>query len=79
VLEPSVAELANEVTAEGGRTEAVTVCWKNRRFSCEAVVLPHGDNCLLGALPLEGLDLVVDPKRERLIGAHGDQPLRIVK
>jgi hypothetical protein len=32
-----------------------------------------------GALPLEGMDLLVDLKRERVIGAHGDKTLRIVK
>jgi hypothetical protein len=28
---------------------------------------------VLGAIPLEDMDLIVDPKRQELIGAHGDE------
>jgi hypothetical protein len=30
------------------------------------------------ALPLEGMDLIVDPVHKRLAGAHGDQPLHVL-
>jgi hypothetical protein len=36
------------------------------------VVLPEGD-VLLGVIPLEFMDLVVDPVSEQLVGAHGDR------
>ena len=34
-------------------------------------------NCpvLIGQIPLELMDFIVEPKRRRLVGAHGDQPL----
>jgi hypothetical protein len=34
---------------------------------------------LLGAYPLEGMDLMVHPKNQEVIGAHGDKRLNVVK
>ena len=45
--------------------------WKNRNFTCDALVLPKAKDILLGAIPLEGMDLTINPKRE-LVGVHGD-------
>ena len=47
------------------------IWWKNRRFTCDALVLPNAPDVLLGAWVLEGLDLTINPKRE-LVGVHGD-------
>jgi len=48
-----------------------------RTTTCEAVVLPVGATALIGQIPLEGLDLVVDPKsREVTVNpASPDMPL----
>jgi hypothetical protein len=78
IVQSSIAELAGGVTAPGGLTEPVTIYWKDRRCSCEAVVLPQGAAVLLGALPLEGMDLTVHPKSGEVVGAHGDKPQCIV-
>jgi clan AA aspartic protease len=51
------------------------VVWKDRRTSCDALVLPHANEILLGAIPLEALDLTVNPRLGEVVGAHGDQPL----
>ena len=53
-------------------TEPVRIYWKNRDASCQAVVLPDGE-VLLGVIPLEFMDLIVDPVAEQLVGAHGDR------
>jgi hypothetical protein len=79
VLGPSTSEAADGVVVSGSITEPVTIYWQDRYTACSAFVLPHETEVLFGALPLEGMDLLVDPKRERVIGAHGDQPLRMVK
>jgi hypothetical protein len=50
----------------------VMVCWKDRETPCQAVVLPGEAEVLLGALPLEGMDLTVNPLRNEVTGAHGD-------
>ena len=50
--------------------------FEDRQCRLEAVVLP-GMECLLGFIPLEAMDLVVDPLNERLVGAHpGGQLIR---
>jgi clan AA aspartic protease len=60
-------------------TEPVRVHWKNRNTPCKAVVLPNEDEVLLGALPLEGMDLTVNPLRNEVTGAHGDTVRIVVK
>jgi hypothetical protein len=41
------------------------------------VVIPGEKDILMGALPLEGMDLMVHPLRQEVTGAHGDT-VRIV-
>jgi hypothetical protein len=41
--------------------------------------LENTGEVLLGALPLEDMDLIVDPARQEITGAHGDEILCIVK
>jgi hypothetical protein len=60
-------------------TEPVRIYWKDRRTTCEAVVLPGEKDVLLGAYPLEGMDLMVHPKRQEVVGAHGDKRYNVVK
>jgi hypothetical protein len=66
-------------TVPSGITEYVEVRWKDRETSCQAVVLPGEDEVLLGALPLEGMDLTVNPLRNEVTGAHGDTIRIVVK
>jgi predicted aspartyl protease len=60
-------------------TETVKIYWKNRRATCEAVVIPDEEDVLLGALPLETMDLMVHPLENEVIGAHGDKVRYVVK
>jgi clan AA aspartic protease len=75
----------SETTVAGGAkipsriTEYVEILWKDRNTSCEAVVLSDEDEVLLGAYPLEGMDLMVHPQRQEVIGAHGDKVRNVVK
>jgi clan AA aspartic protease len=55
------------------------IIWKDRRTICEALVLPHAKETLLGAIPLEAMDLMVHPRTEEVVGAHGDQPLHAIR
>jgi clan AA aspartic protease len=41
----------------------LAVLWKDRRTNCDALVLPHAEEVLLGAIPLEALDLTVNPRK----------------
>jgi len=64
-------------TASGQRvlckvTEAVEIQWKDRDIILPALVIPGAETVLLGAMALEGMDLMVNPVDQELIGVHGD-------
>jgi clan AA aspartic protease len=56
------------------RIQPVEIRFDDRTYVTEAAVL--GDECLMGVLPLEAMDLVVNPKLERVTPnpAHPDGP-----
>jgi len=70
--------LADGTTVLNDLTEPVEIRWKNRRTSQEAVVIPDTKEILLGAIPLEGMDLCVDPVNKQLVGVHGEKPVHVV-
>ncbi|MDR2923853.1 MAG: aspartyl protease family protein [Treponema sp.] len=72
VVETRKINLAGGAKMEGKVTSPVSIKWKNRFATVDAVVLPGGKP-LLGLLPLEFMDLMVDPVRQELVGAHGDE------
>ena len=51
----------------------VEVRFSNRQTSVEALVIPGTTKTLLGASPMEGMDVLIDPKRERLL-VNPDSP-----
>jgi predicted aspartyl protease len=70
-----MSKLANGTSVVTHITEPVQIRWKDRSATIDAIVLPNARNVLLGALPLEALDLVVDPVHKCLRGAHGKKPV----
>ncbi|MDR1950407.1 MAG: aspartyl protease family protein [Spirochaetaceae bacterium] len=78
IRETSESTLADGKTDTYNVTEGVEIRWKNRSTVLPAVVVPDAKDILLGALPLEAMDLMVDPVHERLVGVHGDQPLHVL-
>jgi len=64
--------LANDATETCKLTEALEINWENRSVVMSAVVIKDAPEFLLGVLPLEGMDLMVDTVNHRLVGAHGD-------
>jgi len=75
----NISTLADGSVREIEITEPVKILWKDRVSVCRALVLPNADEVLLGALPLEDMDLIIHPKEEKLIGAHGDEVMRCIK
>jgi predicted aspartyl protease len=68
---------ANAWLADGAHpncvvTEPVEVHWKDRSMICQPWVLPNAREVLLGAIPLENMDLIVDPVEQCVVGKHGD-------
>ena len=72
ITEEKVVRLADGGQAPCKVTEAVDIWWKDRHWACPAVVLPRVESVLLGAIPLEGMDLMINPKTQELTGVHGD-------
>jgi clan AA aspartic protease len=73
VVETRKINLAGGAKMEGKVTSPVSIQWKDRQVMINAMMLPGGSP-LLGLLPLECMDLMVDPVRQELVGAHGDEP-----
>jgi clan AA aspartic protease len=71
------ATLANNAKETVQIAEAVEVHWKNRSMTCQPWVVGSG-RILLGAIPLENMDLIVDPAGQELVGAHGDEEIGLL-
>ena len=56
---------------------AVRLTVQGRECTCDVAELPEGSPVLIGQVPLELLDFVVDPKGHRLIGdpRHGGEQM----
>jgi clan AA aspartic protease len=72
------ATLANNAKTALKVTEPVEIRWKNRDTTCRALVVSEGE-ILLGAIPLEDMDLIVNPVKQELAGAHGDEVVTLLK
>jgi clan AA aspartic protease len=51
----------------------VDIRFENRFSSCNALVLPGADEILLGVIPLEEMDVIIDPRTQQLV-VHPDRP-----
>ena len=71
------ANLADGQKAYFPMAGQLEIWWKNRHMTCDALVMPDAPDVLLGALPLEHMDLTINPKRE-LVGVHGDKEMHRV-
>ena len=73
-------ELWESTLADGSkhmyeRMEPVRIRYENRDTICIPTMVPGADEVLLGVIPLEDMDLIVDPRNEKLIGRHGETPV----
>ncbi|MBD2327070.1 clan AA aspartic protease [Alkalinema sp. FACHB-956] len=73
VIRSVEAEFADGSSEPYGVVGPVEVRFQNRRTSVEALVIPNSTKVLLGEIPMEGMDVLIDPKRERLI-VNPDSP-----
>lgn len=61
------AELADGSSVNLDIVGPIEVRFENRRTFVEAIVTPNSTTVLLGAIPMEGMDVLIDPMRRRLI------------
>jgi clan AA aspartic protease len=59
-------ELADGTHRKCNLVGPVSVRFKNRRATCSALVLPGASEVLLGVIPLEAMDVIIDPLAEQL-------------
>ena len=67
VIDKDLAELADGTIVDVDIVGPVDVRFENRRVTADAMVLPGATEILLGAIPMEGMDVLIDPKRQKLI------------
>ena len=73
VLEQRKGQLTNGHIVEYDMVGPVEVRFKNRRCSVNAMVLTGDNEPLLGAIPLEDMDVLIHPYRQELI-VNPDHP-----
>lgn len=66
-IETRSAQLADDKIVQLPVVGPVEVRFANRRTSVDALVLPGETEPLLGALPMEDMDVLIDPRNQRLI------------
>ncbi len=67
VIDEMEAELANGTIEKVDVVGPVEINFKNRSTSCRAAVMPGESEVLLGAIPMEDMDVIVLPKEQKLI------------
>jgi clan AA aspartic protease len=67
IVEKRKAETADGRIVEMDVVDNVQVRFRNRATTCRAMVLPGDSEPLLGAIPLEDMDVLIHPLRQELI------------
>ncbi len=66
-IEKRKVQMANSSVVEYDVVGPVKVKFKNRTAICNAFVLPGDSEPLLGAIPMEEMDVLIHPQRQELI------------
>ena len=66
ISEERIVTLADDSERRVKVVGPIEIRFKNRRTVAEAIVLPGATEVLLGSVPMEDLDVVIDPKRQTL-------------
>jgi hypothetical protein len=66
-IEKRTVQLASGQVVEYDVVGPIDVRFANRRAVCSAFVLPGNTESLLGAIPMEEMDVLIHPKRQELV------------
>jgi clan AA aspartic protease len=66
-IEKQIVTLADESLIEVEVVGPVEVRFENRSTTVRAIVLPGDAEVLLGAIPMEDMDVLIDPKQRKLV------------
>jgi clan AA aspartic protease len=67
VLDEMEAELADGSLRKVEIVVPIEIKFENRRTTVDAAVLPGNTEVLLGAIPMEDMDVLIDPRQQKLI------------
>jgi clan AA aspartic protease len=73
IVEKRKAQTADGRIVECDIADNVQIRFKNRATTCRAMILPGNCEPLLGAIPLEDMDVLIHPQRQELI-VNPDHP-----
>ena len=73
------SQLANGVVLELDVVGPVVIRYLDRDCITRALILPDDQEPLLGAIPMEEMDLYVNPGRNELLPVHPEGPLMSLK
>jgi clan AA aspartic protease len=66
-IDEKQAELADGSIVRLEIVGPVEIKFENRMTTVRAMVVPHSNVVLLGAIPMQDMDVLIDPKREQLM------------
>jgi len=66
-IEKQMSQLADDTLREVDIVGPVEVRFENRRTTCDAVVLPGEAQVLLGSIPMEDMDVIIEPREQKLM------------
>ena len=66
-IEKQFGRLADETLLELDVVGPVEVRFENRRTTVDAIVLPGNSEILLGSIPMEDMDVLIDPRQQKLV------------
>jgi clan AA aspartic protease len=66
-IENQIGQLADDTLIEVEIVGPVEIRFENRRTTVDAVVMPGETEVLLGSIPLEDMDVLVDPRQQKLV------------
>lgn len=79
IIDHRVSQLANGVRLELPVAGPIEVRYEGRFSTTNALVLPDDTEPLLGAIPMEEMDLWINPSRNLLTAVHPEGPIMSLK
>ena len=67
IIEQQFVTLADETLIEVDVVGPIEVRFENRSTTVRAIVLPGDAEVLLGAIPMEDMDVLIDPRQQKLV------------
>jgi hypothetical protein len=79
LVDTGAGTLANRDKVTCKVTEPVEIRWKIRETACMSLGIPGDSEILLGAIPLEDMELIVNPAKRELADVHVDEVMCLLK